>query len=96
MKRNEPLPVGEIIRLAFEQAGQAENVERQQVCSMWPRVVGPTINRMTTRRWVDGDTLHVVISNPALRNDLSFMQNKLIEALNKTASKPIISHIKFH
>ena len=32
MKRNEPLPVGEIIRLAFEQAGQAENIERQQVC----------------------------------------------------------------
>lgn len=96
MKRNDPLPVGEIIRLAFEQAGQAENIERQQVCSMWPNVVGPTINRMTIRRWVDGDTLHVVISNPALRNDLSFMQDKLITALNNTAGKQIINHIKFH
>ena len=96
MKRNDPLPVGEIIRLAFEKAGQLDTIERQQVCSMWPQVVGPTINRMTVRRWVDGDTLHVVISNPALRNDLSFMQDKLIEALNKTTGKQIISHIKFH
>ena len=96
MKRNDPLPVGEIIRRAFEKAGQLDTIERQQVCSMWPQVVGPTINRMTVRRWVDGDTLHVVISNPALRNDLSFMQDKLIEALNKTAGKQIISHIKFH
>ena len=96
MKRNDPLSVGEIIRLAFEKAGQLDTIERQQVCSMWSQVVGPTINRMTVRRWVDGDTLHVVISNPALRNDLSFMQDKLIEALNKTTGKQIISHIKFH
>lgn len=96
MKRNDPLPVGEIIRLAFEQAGNAELVERHRACSLWPQVVGPTINRFTTRRWIEGDTLHVAISNAALRNDLSFMQQTIMQAINKAAGKDIIAHIKFH
>lgn len=96
MKRNDPLPLGEIIRMAFEKAGNAELIERQQACSLWPRIVGPTINRLTSRRWIDGDTMHVVIDNPTLRNDLSFMQERLLRALNSAAGRPLIAHLKFH
>lgn len=96
MEKKEPMLVADIIRQAFIRAGRSEEFERQRVCSLWPEVVGPTINRQTVRRWISDTTLHVCIASPLLRNDLSFMQQKLIDSLNALAGKQLITKIVFH
>ncbi|MEE1207834.1 MAG: DUF721 domain-containing protein [Muribaculaceae bacterium] len=96
MKRHEAESVGDIIRQAFERAGAAETFDRQRVSYLWPEIVGPSINRETTRRWVDGDTLHVCIASASLRNDLGYMAPSLVEKLNAAAGKPVIRRILFH
>lgn len=96
MKKTEPIPVGEIIRQAIASTGHADAFERHRVCALWIDVVGPSINRMTTRRWVDGKTLHVCIASPSLRNDLSFMQRTIIDNLNRAAGANLIERIIFH
>lgn len=96
MRKTEPLPVGEIIRRAIDATGHADAFERHRVCSLWVDVVGPSINRNTTRRWVEGTTLHVCIATPTLRNDLSFMQRTLIDKLNDAAGRVLIDRIIFH
>ena len=73
-----------------------EAYDLQRVCTLWPEIVGPTINRFTTRRWIDRDVLHVAISSAALRNDLMFHRERLIAHLNRAAGKNIISNIIFH
>jgi len=96
MKRREPMAVGDIIRQAIESYGATDDFNRQRVCSLWPEIVGPSINRMTTRRWVDHDTLHVVIASAAVKNELLFMRSRLVELLNQAAGKETISSIIIH
>lgn len=96
MKRHEAESVGSIIKRAFESAGNAPAFDRQQVCYLWSEVVGPSINRQTTRRWVEGDTMHVCIRSASLRNDLGFMASSLVEKLNEAVGKPVIRRILFH
>jgi predicted nucleic acid-binding Zn ribbon protein len=96
MKRNQPTLVGDIIARAIDQSGSREVFDRQRVCYLWPEVVGPTINRLTTRRWVDRDELHVVIASAALKNELSFMNSRLTELINQAFGAQIISKIVIH
>lgn len=96
MKRNEPMHISEIVSEAFRLAGAEAAFERQRACSLWAEVVGAPINRQTVRRWVEDTTLHVTIASPILRNDLSFMQDRLIESLNRAAGKQLITRIVFH
>lgn len=96
MKRSEAKPIGQIITEAFRAAGTSDLYDRQRVCYLWTEVTGPTINRMTTRRWIDRDVLHVTITSASLRNDLQFLAPKLIERLNEAAGKQVITRIVFH
>lgn len=97
MKRHETKPIGQIITEAFRAAGTSELYDRQRVCYLWTEITGPTINRMTTRRWVDREgALHVSITSASLRNDLQFLAPKLIERLNEAAGKKVITRIVFH
>ena len=96
MKRNEPTLVGDIIAQAINMSGSREVYDRQRVCYLWPEVVGPTINRLTTRRWVDRDELHVAIASAALKNELSFMNARLTQLINEAFGAQIISRIVIH
>ena len=50
MNRSEAKSLGQIIAEAFEAAGATDNYNRQRVCFIWADVVGPVVNRYTTRR----------------------------------------------
>jgi predicted nucleic acid-binding Zn ribbon protein len=96
MKRHDPMLVSDIIRQAINQSGSREVFDRQRVCYLWPEVVGPTINRMTTRRWVDRDELHVSIASASLKNELSFMTSSLVKQINDIMGSNVISKVVIH
>ncbi len=96
MKRREAMSVGKIIRQAIEQTGKSDEFDRQQVCFLWGEIVGPAINRQTTRRWIDRDTLHVTIASAALKNELLFLAPTLVERLNAAVGRPVITQIIIH
>jgi hypothetical protein len=96
MKKREPEQIGDIIKRAIEQSGNQTIYNEQRLCYMWPDVVGPTINRYTTRRWVEHGTMHVVITSAPLKNELSFHKTALIEQLNKAAGVNVINNLVIH
>jgi len=96
MKRHEAESVGSIIRRAIEASGASEAFDNQRLCYLWPEVAGPVVNRHTTRRWVDGGTLHVAISSASLKNELSFHRSALIRHLNEAVGHQVINNIVFH
>ena len=53
MKRTDPLPVGKIVEQMLEQNGVADLYNEQRLCYMWSEIVGPGINRLTSRRFVE-------------------------------------------
>lgn len=96
MKKTEARRVGDIISDIIDDAGTRPEFDRQKVCYLWSDVLGPDITRATTRRYVEGDVLHVYMSSAALKNELSFMLDLLVERLNLAAGDSLIKKIILH
>lgn len=89
MKKTEAQQVGDIIHEVFVRSGMEGNEARQKACLMWSDIVGPTINRHTTRRYVTEEgVMHVFLNSASLKSDLSFMRDRLIEQLNIYSGTP--------
>lgn len=96
MKKHEAMTVGQIIEQAINNTGHRDSYDRQQICYLWAEVVGPSINRLTIRRFIDNDVLHVYLASAPLKNELSFQSTALISKLNSLVGKNVISKIIFH
>lgn len=96
MKRHEPMLVGDIIQSAMRRTGNEDTFERQRASALWPEVVGPSINRQTSRRWLNGSELHVAVTSAPLRNDLTFLSASILDKINSLAGRDIITKIVIH
>lgn len=86
MKKTEAQSIGDIIHDVFVRSGMEGNEARYKACMMWSDVVGPSINRHTTRRYVtEQGVMHVFINSAALKSELSFMRSRLVAQLNEFA-----------
>lgn len=93
MKRSEPKSIGEILDSFINKAGISDTVAEQKLCYLFGEIVGPTFNQATIRRYVHNKTLYVVMSSAALKSELAFMVEPLIDKLNEAVGKPIINKI---
>lgn len=96
MKKHYAQSVAEIMDQAFEEANLTHTVAEQRLCYMWPEIVGPGINRYTTRRYVANGTLHVFISSGVLKGELEFLKSKLIKSLNDAVGTEVIHSVVIH
>lgn len=99
MKRRNAVQIGELIRQAMEDAGATATFQAQHVCYLWSEVVGPTINRYTTSRWVHHDELHVVIASGVVKSELAFMSESILARLNELAGArevPVVRRLVIH
>lgn len=96
MKRTYPKHIAAIIEESIAQAGLTDSFNEQRAAAAWGEIVGPAINRYTTRRYVDHGVLHVFISSAPLKNELSFSRERLIAELNNYVGAPVLTDIRFH
>jgi predicted nucleic acid-binding Zn ribbon protein len=96
MKHTEAKQVGEIISEMIAATGNERTFEEQQLCYLWPEIVGPAVNRYTMRRFIDRGVLHVYLSSASLKSDLSFMRAQLVERLNEAVGSQVITDIAIH
>lgn len=96
MKRRYPELIGNIIEKALKENEISSSLNEHKISYLWPEIVGPGINRYTTRRFVESGTLHVFISSASLKNELQYMRSHLIEELNKAAGSDVINKIVIH
>lgn len=96
MKKYRALSVGEIIDQAIARTGNSDTFERQQACYLWQEVVGPGINRYTTRRWIEGDVMHVSLTSASIKSELTYCRDSLVDAINNALGHQVISAIIIH
>ena len=97
MKRTEARRAGEIIGEIIDSGEDTRpEYDRQQASWLWGQLLGPSIVRVTTRRYVDGDTLHVYISSAAVKSELTFMLDALAKRINDSIGRPVIRKIALH
>lgn len=96
MKRTYPKHIAAIINEAMERAGLTDTLNEQRASAAWVDVVGPVINRYTSRRYVDHGVLHVYLTSAPLKNELSFNKSRLIEEINRLTGADVVKDIAFH
>lgn len=96
MKRTEPKSIHAIIEEALESSSMATGFREQQACYLWGEIVGPGVNRYTTRRYVEKGRLHVYLSSGPLKNELQFMRSHITQQLNRAVGSNVITEIIIH
>lgn len=93
MKRSDAKSVGEIIKTILQQEHLEDRLYEQQIVELWPKVVGPVINKYTVSRYIVDHKFVVHLSSAPLKNELMMHKSRLVEALNKLVDKQIITEI---
>lgn len=87
--------LSDLLQMVLRKEGFETPLLQRRLVASWDAVVGPAISRYTSDKFIKNQTLFVKINNPALRQDLSMMRQKLVQRLNSQVGSFIISDIKF-
>lgn len=96
MKRSKALPIGAIIDQMIDATGMRAQVQKRSIENIWPSVVGPSIAAYTRRVWLQDKVLHVQLSSAALKEELGYLQDNLVEHINTVAGYKAVIAIKIH
>ncbi len=66
-----------------------------RLINSWEKVVGKMISKHTTNLYIKNQKLFVCLDSAALKTELSFSKEKMIEMLNKEVGGKIINDIVF-
>jgi predicted nucleic acid-binding Zn ribbon protein len=66
-----------------------------RVIKAWPQVTGKLINRHTRNIYISKKKLFVRIDSPAIKNELFYNRQKVVELLNQEAGEKVIEEIVF-
>lgn len=86
----------EIIDRVMDSSARKDDMLAMRAASLWADVVGPGVNRYTTRRYVSKGVLHVHISSGPLKSELNFRKESLVKAINDILGREVVTSIRFH
>ena len=89
-------PLGDLPQSFLRNEGLETPLKQKRLLDVWPTVAGATVARLTGERFIKNQTLYVNVLNPALRQDLSMMRQRLVQQLNAAVGGYIISDIHFY
>lgn len=79
----------------IRQQGLETPLLQKRLIEAWPIVAGEVIARYTTDVRIFNQTLHVRLSIPALRADLSMRRQEYVRRLNEYVGNQVIADIQF-
>lgn len=93
MKREEPLLIGDLIKLFISKNSLEEGINISRIYSSWELVVGEEYNRYTlTRSFRDGK-LYCRISSPVIKSRLFMERRKIRDKINNLLPSPMVKEI---
>lgn len=96
MERIDPMSIRQIIDKVLDTSTRRKDMLEHRASYMWPEIVGPGINRQTTRRYVADGVLHVYISSAAIKAELEFAREAIMRRINEAIGSEVITAIRLH
>lgn len=94
-KRN-VLTIDKVLQKTLRSGGLETPLQQTHVLESWGKVAGTMVERYTTGKYIKNQVLHIQLSSPALRSDLSMRRTELVNKLNAEAGARIIIDICFY
>lgn len=79
--------------LLKESSRFSDGLQKQNIANVWAAVMGGTIAKYSNSVRLDKNTLYVNISSAALRNELIYEKDKIIQKLNEELSYRTIEEL---
>ena len=96
MKRSVDQSLGAAIKEFLQAYRLDERMNETQLIHSWEKVVGKMISNHTKDLSIRNKILFVRIDSPALRNELSYQKEKIVESLNGEVNAKVIEDIVFN
>lgn len=87
--------LGEFIREWLSEHKLDSKLKKARIIEAWPEVTGKMITNHTLDLSIKGTTLFAKLDSPALKTELSYSKNQIIDSLNAAVGEEIISEIVF-
>lgn len=95
MFRKKTETLKDVLLRTLREQGLETPLKQKRLVEAWPEVAGPLVARYTLNTYIYNQTLHVRLSNPALRSDLSMMRQELVKKLNEVVGEQVITDVRF-
>ena len=95
MKRQDALPIGEIIAQFISEKNIGQKLDETQIMRLWPKIAGETVNAYTQSMYVHTRTLLLRVSLAYLRSEWLMLRSDLHNRLNTEIGHPVIDNIIF-
>ena len=79
----------------LRQQGLEMPLLQKRLVEAWPIVAGEEIANYTLNAYIRNQTLHVHLSSPALRADLSLRRQEFVCRLNEYVGNQVIADVRF-
>lgn len=90
------MSIRQIIDQVMDTSARRDEMLAMRASYLWADLVGPGVNRFTSRRYVKDGILHVYITSGPLKSDLAFHRNFLLAEINRILGRPVIREIRLH
>jgi predicted nucleic acid-binding Zn ribbon protein len=91
-----PQKLGDVVASVLKHAGLSDRVAQASVIPEWPSLVGPQIAEVTEPLLLQQDgTLVVMVKTHAWMQELTLLEPSLLTALNRDASRPPITKLRW-
>lgn len=84
----------ELMGKMFETYHLSDKLSEQNLLKNWEELMGRTIAKNTKKLYVNGKVLYLEVESAALKNDLVYFQNTIIEKVNQFAGSELITSVK--
>ena len=96
MFKRDVKPLSDLLQTFLRNEGLEIPLNQKRLLAAWDTVAGRVVARYTGEKFIKNQTLFVKMLNPALRQDLSMMRQRLVQQLNEAVGGYIISDIHFY
>lgn len=92
-RHNDHLSMKDVLKDFVETNKLDKGLNKVHVAEAWEKLMGNGVNNYTTAVDLRGQVLHVQLSSSALREELSYGKQKIIDMLNEELGKEIIKKL---
>jgi predicted nucleic acid-binding Zn ribbon protein len=92
-KKNNLIKLGDAINQLFKQEKLDVKISQFSVKSGWKDIVGDMIANSTTEIFFNEKTVFVTLSSAALKHELTFRREELVNSINKFCGYKLVDQI---
>jgi len=83
----------EVLQQLVDKYKLRSKMQSEALVASWPEIAGKLVAKHTKSVRLDGPVLYIEVSEPALRNELVYMQSVIIKAVNDYLKDDVVDRL---